>query len=91
MMFTVISCFFLNIVLNRLAGFSMYLTFGRGEFGCYNKTPYSIKIAWTKDITDILVEKGIAYSYWGHKGGFGFINNNGQVSDVTLLNILTGN
>lgn len=62
-----------------------------GEFGCYNKTPYSIKIAWTKDITDILVEKGIAYSYWGHKGGFGFINNNGQVSDVTLLNILTGN
>ncbi len=62
-----------------------------GEFGCYNKTQYSVRMDWTKDIADILTEKGIAYSYWGHKGGFGFINNNGQVSDVKLLNILTGN
>ena len=29
---------------------------------------------WTKDIVDILTEKNIAYTYWGHTGGFGFIN-----------------
>ena len=46
---------------------------------------------WTKDIVDILTEKNIALSYWGHKGGIGLFPHKGNISDENLLNILTGN
>lgn len=60
-----------------------------GEFGCYTKTPRTNKMNWLKDVVTILRENKIAYSYWEYKGGFGFCNSSGKVTDQEVLNLLT--
>lgn len=49
-----------------------------GECGCYNKTPYSVFMAWFSDVMDILKGHGIGYALWNLRGGFGILDSGRQ-------------
>jgi endoglucanase len=69
-----------------------------GEGGCWNRTPYSVFMAWFTDVMDILKGYGIGYSLWEFKGGFGILDSGrddvpyedwyGCKLDRTLLTLL---
>jgi aryl-phospho-beta-D-glucosidase BglC (GH1 family) len=42
-----------------------------GEFGCYNKTPNDIALAWLGDLLGVWREFGWGYALWNFKGPFG--------------------
>lgn len=45
-----------------------------GEWGCYNKTPHDIVLAWMKDILSLWKEAGWGQAMWNLKGAFGVLN-----------------
>ncbi len=45
-----------------------------GEFGCYNKTPHKVALAWLGDLMGLWKEWGWGYSMWNFEGNFGIIN-----------------
>ncbi|MBC7236428.1 MAG: cellulase family glycosylhydrolase, partial [Chloroflexi bacterium] len=49
-----------------------------GEFGCYEKCPQAIRLAWYADILSVFQEFDIAWANWDYKGGFGIITPEGQ-------------
>ncbi len=44
-----------------------------GEFGCYDKTPNDVALAWFEDLFSIYKEYGWSYCMWNFKGPFGVI------------------
>ena len=42
-----------------------------GEFGCYNKLPNPIALAWLRDLMTVFRENGWGYSLWNFTGAFG--------------------
>ncbi|MGC9348218.1 MAG: glycoside hydrolase family 5 protein [Anaerolineae bacterium] len=58
-----------------------------GEFGAFDRTPASLRIAWYKDMLSVFDEYGIAWANWDYKGAFGIVDENGEktaVADVLL-------
>lgn len=45
-----------------------------GEWGCYNKTPHDIMLAWMHDILSLWKEAGWGNAMWNLKGDFGPLN-----------------
>ena len=44
-----------------------------GEFGCYNRTPNDVALAWFRDLFAVYKEFGWGYAMWNFKGDFGII------------------
>ncbi len=45
-----------------------------GEFGCYNKIPNPVALAWLADLMKVFKENRWGYSLWNFKGSFGIID-----------------
>jgi len=45
-----------------------------GEFGCYNKTPHPVALAWLEDWLRLWQEAGIGWAMWNFRGAFGPVN-----------------
>lgn len=45
-----------------------------GEWGCFNKTPHDVTIAWMRDILSLWKEAGWGQAMWNLKGSFGVLN-----------------
>ena len=44
-----------------------------GEFGCYDKTPNDVALAWFADLLSLYKEFGWGYALWNFKGAFGIV------------------
>lgn len=44
-----------------------------GEFGCYNKTPSDVALAWQKDLLSVYRELAFGYALWNFKGTYGVV------------------
>ena len=44
-----------------------------GEFGCFNKTPNAVALAWFADLLGVFKEFRWGYSLWNFKGSFGIV------------------
>jgi endoglucanase len=42
-----------------------------GEWGCYNKTPHEVVLAWMKDHLELWKEAGWGWALWNFRGDFG--------------------
>lgn len=49
-----------------------------GEFGCHNKTPHPVVLAWMKDCLDSWNEAGWGWTLWNLRGSFGVLDSNRQ-------------
>jgi len=47
-----------------------------GEWGCYNKTPHDVALAWMRDLLSLWKEVGWGNALWNLKGDFGILNSN---------------
>ncbi|MDX9755420.1 MAG: cellulase family glycosylhydrolase [bacterium] len=45
-----------------------------GEWGCYNKTPHTVTLAWMNDLLSLWKEAGWGYALWNLRGSFGIID-----------------
>ena len=45
-----------------------------GEWGCYNKTPHPVALAWMKDVGELVREAGWGWALWNLRGSFGPID-----------------
>jgi endoglucanase len=55
-----------------------------GEFGCYNKTPHDVAIAWMKDMLSLWKEVGWGYAMWNLRGEIGVLDS--ERADVKYEN-----
>jgi endoglucanase len=69
-----------------------------GEWGCYNKTPHAVVLAWARDVLGLLKEAGWGWALWNFRGSFGILDSgradveyedfNGRKLDRKLLDLL---
>jgi endoglucanase len=45
-----------------------------GEWGCYNKTPHAVTLAWMRDCLSLWEEAGWGFSLWNLRGSFGVMD-----------------
>jgi endoglucanase len=45
-----------------------------GEWGCYNKTPHDVALAWMKDYLSLWKEAGWGWALWNLRGDFGILD-----------------
>ena len=45
-----------------------------GEWGCYNKTPHEVTLAWMRDSLSLWKEAGWGFSLWNLRGSFGVMD-----------------
>ena len=45
-----------------------------GEWGCLNKTPHNVAIAWMTDLLSLWKEVGWGYAMWNLRGPFGILD-----------------
>ena len=45
-----------------------------GEWGCYNKTPHEVTLAWMRDYLALWKEAGWGWSLWCFRGSFGIVD-----------------
>ena len=45
-----------------------------GEFGCHNRTPHEVALAWLEDNLSIFAENGWGWSLWNLYGSFGVMD-----------------
>jgi endoglucanase len=58
-----------------------------GEFGCFDRTPNALRVAWFRDILAVFDEYDIAWANWDYKGSFGIVDHEGNktaIADVLL-------
>ena len=58
-----------------------------GEFGCFDRTPNDLRVAWFRDILAVFDEYDIAWANWDYKGSFGIVDHKGNstaIADVLL-------
>jgi endoglucanase len=60
-----------------------------GEFGVYPTIADSVKLAWYKDVCDILNKNKIAYCHWCYRGDFPVVDQH-RMPNRSLVSILTG-
>lgn len=66
------------LAVREETGLSLYC----GEFGCFDRTPEPLRLAWYKDILSVFREHGIAWANWDYKGSFGVVDNDGQPTAI---------
>jgi len=52
-----------------------------GEWGCHNRTPHDVALAWMKDQLDLWNEAGWGWALWNLRGSFGVLDS--DRADVT--------
>ncbi len=52
-----------------------------GEFGCHNKTPHDVVLAWMTDCLDLWREAGWGWTLWNLRGSFGILDSGRE--DIT--------
>lgn len=72
-----------------------------GEWGCYDKTPHDICLAWMSDLLSLWKEVGWGWAMWNLRGAFGVLdsgrldvdyeNYQGQQLDRKMLELLMPN
>jgi len=45
-----------------------------GEWGCFNKTPHDVAIAWMTDLLSLWKEVGWGHAMWNLRGAFGVLD-----------------
>ena len=45
-----------------------------GEWGCFNRTPHDVALAWMSDCLSLWKEAGWGYSMWEFRGAFGILD-----------------
>jgi endoglucanase len=60
-----------------------------GEFGVRTVVPPELRLAWYRDMVDVLKTRNIAYATWDWKGGFAVKDRKTDVLDRELADILT--
>ncbi len=45
-----------------------------GEWGCFNRTPHEVTLAWMSDLLSLWQEAGWGWSIWNMRGSFGFVD-----------------
>lgn len=45
-----------------------------GEWGCYNKTPHDVTLAWMSDLLALWKEAGWGWAMWNFRGAFGILD-----------------
>lgn len=45
-----------------------------GEWGCYNKTPHAVVLAWARDLLELWKEAGFGWALWNFRGSFGILD-----------------
>jgi endoglucanase len=45
-----------------------------GEWGCFNKTPHEVALAWMKDCLSLWQEAGWGFALWNLRGDFGVLD-----------------
>jgi endoglucanase len=53
-----------------------------GEFGCFDRTPDPLRIAWFEDILSVFAEYDIAWANWDYKGSFGIVDHAGNPTAI---------
>ena len=61
-----------------------------GEFGCIDRTPDPIRVAWFKDILAVFDEHDIGWANWDYKGGFGIVNRSGRPDEGFIKVLVDG-
>ena len=49
-----------------------------GEWGCYNKTPHAVVLAWMKDVGELVKAEGWGWALWNLRGSFGVVDSGRQ-------------
>lgn len=49
-----------------------------GEWGCYNKTPHAVVLAWMKDVGQLVKAEGWGWALWNLRGSFGIVDSKRQ-------------
>jgi endoglucanase len=72
-----------------------------GEFGCYNKTPHHVALAWMSDLFALWKEAGWGWALWNLRGSFGIVDSgrsdvayeffDGHQLDRKMLELLLAN
>ncbi len=72
-----------------------------GEWGCYNKTPHDVALAWMRDSLSLWQEAGWGFALWNLRGDFGVLdsgradvayeNFKGHKLDRAMLELLRSN
>jgi endoglucanase len=52
-----------------------------GEWGCFNRTPHDVTLAWMRDLLALWREAGWGWALWNLRGSFGIVDSGRQ--DVT--------
>jgi endoglucanase len=45
-----------------------------GEFGCFNKTPHAVALAWLEDWLSNWKESDLGWALWNFRGSFGILD-----------------
>lgn len=45
-----------------------------GEFGCWNRTPHRVALAWMECLLSILAQMNVGWALWNFRGSFGVID-----------------
>ena len=45
-----------------------------GEWGCFNKTPHAVVLAWARDVGGLVKEAGWGWALWNLRGSFGIVD-----------------
>jgi endoglucanase len=45
-----------------------------GEWGCFNKTPHNVTLAWMRDLLSLWKEAGWGFAMWNLRGAFGVLD-----------------
>jgi endoglucanase len=45
-----------------------------GEWGCFNKTPHEVTLAWMRDLLSLWKEAGWGFAMWNLRGAFGVLD-----------------
>lgn len=49
-----------------------------GEWGCFNRTPHSVTLAWMNDLLALWREAGWGWALWNLRGSFGIVDSGRQ-------------
>ena len=70
------------LALAKSTGLPLYC----GEWGCLSTVPRESRLAWYRDMVDLLQENHIGWAIWDYKGGFGILRD--DMFDARMLEIL---
>ncbi|MBI5693642.1 MAG: cellulase family glycosylhydrolase [Verrucomicrobia bacterium] len=45
-----------------------------GEFGCFNRTPHDVALAWMRNWLELWRDAGFGWAVWNFRGGFGILD-----------------